>query len=520
MNSVTIFTSLLVMLLSVKHGLLISQHPKLLVISYDAFRYDYFDRTPFMNKLKHEGTYADYMMNIFVTKTFPNHHTMATGLYAETHGVVDNEFYDPASGNTTKYSYNLYHYDNRILPIWTVNQKAGAQRRSGTMMWPGGIYEYQGISPTFAQNFNETVPWEERIDTLISWFVHPIHPINFGILYIEEPDYHGHVIGIKGPQFDDILRKLDNITRYLHNKIEYHGLHDLNVVHLSDHGMATVKLDRIIDLTKYINSTDYKFVGTSPGLHIFPNPGKEEIIYQKLKQAALKSKTFRVFKRNEIPKKYHYGNNTRVGPIFVIAEIGYAFQNLLDNIEYYKKKFNITVTSDSEFGLHGYDNEAIEMHPFFFANGPAFMPKCKLEPFNNLDLFPLFCKILDLQCPIGNGTISHLTKCLKKHQQDITVIAYRLIFVATTISMTLVVIIGAIIMFYMRKRQVGAKSYRRILEDLEAQYHWDENHDIENDTCKLNNFPDLFVISCYAKNRLSHAYKGNIKYRKTLFHCR
>ncbi|XP_033178652.1 bis(5'-adenosyl)-triphosphatase enpp4 isoform X3 [Bombus impatiens] len=466
MNSVIIFTSLLVMLLSVKHGLLISQHPKLLVISYDAFRYDYFDRTPFMNKLKHEGTYADYMMNIFVTKTFPNHHTMATGLYAETHGVVDNEFYDPASGNTTKYSYNLYHYNNRILPIWTVNQKAGAQRRSGTMMWPGGIYEYQGISPTFAQNFNETVPWEERIDTLISWFVHPIHPINFGILYIEEPDYHGHVIGIKGPQFDDILRKLDNITRYLHNKIEYHGLHDLNVVHLSDHGMATVKLDRIIDLTKYINSSDYKFVGTSPGLHIFPNPGKEEIIYQTLKQAALKSKTFRVFKRDEIPKKYHYGNNTRIGPIFVIAEIGYAFQNLLDNIEYYKKKFNITgylclVTSDSEFGLHGYDNEAIEMHPFFFANGPAFMPKCKLEPFNNLDLFPLFCKILDLQCPIGNGTISHLTKCLKKHQQDITVIAYRLIFVATIISMTLVVIIGAIIIFYMRKRRLGAKSYRR-----------------------------------------------------------
>nr|XP_033200382.1 uncharacterized protein LOC117162670 [Bombus vancouverensis nearcticus] len=68
--------------------------------------------------------------------------------------------------------------------------------------------------------------------------------------------------------------------------------------------------------------------------------------------------------------------------------------------------------------------------------------------------------------------------------------------------------------------QVRLFVFRRILEDLEAQYHWDENHDIENDTCKLNNFPDLFVISCYAKNRLSYAYKGNIKYRKTLFHCR
>lgn len=90
-------------------------------------------------------------------------------------------------------------------------------------------------------------------------------------------------------------------------------------------------------------------------------------------------------------------------------------------------KYLFLVNNDSEFGLHGYDNEAIEMHPFFFAKGPAFMSNCKLEPFNNLDLYPLFCKILDLQCPIVNGTLSHLTKCLKKHQQDITVIAYRMI---------------------------------------------------------------------------------------------
>lgn len=83
-------------------------------------RYDYFERklTPFMSQLKAEGTYTDYMMNIFVTKTFPNHHTMATGFYAETHGVVDNEFFDPIKDNLTKYSYELYHYNNNILPIW------------------------------------------------------------------------------------------------------------------------------------------------------------------------------------------------------------------------------------------------------------------------------------------------------------------------------------------------------------------------------------------------------------------
>lgn len=71
-----------------------------------------------MSQLKAEGTHADYMMNIFVTKTFPNHHTIATGFYAETHGVVDNEFYDYNTNNVSKYSYKLFHYNKSILPIW------------------------------------------------------------------------------------------------------------------------------------------------------------------------------------------------------------------------------------------------------------------------------------------------------------------------------------------------------------------------------------------------------------------
>lgn len=95
-----------------------------------------------------------------------------------------------------------------------------------------------------------------------------------GILYIEEPDYHGHAVGINSPEFNEILKKLDNITRYMHDKIDHYGLTDLNVIHLSDHGMASVTMERIINLANYINASDYTFVGTSPGLHIFPNPGK------------------------------------------------------------------------------------------------------------------------------------------------------------------------------------------------------------------------------------------------------
>jgi hypothetical protein len=90
------------------------------------------------------------------------------------------------------------------------------------------------INLYFYQNFNETVPWEARTDTLISRFVHPIYTTNFRTLYNEEPHRRGHVMWIKGLEFDDIFVTLDNMTKYLHSKIGWHGLHDLNVVHLSD----------------------------------------------------------------------------------------------------------------------------------------------------------------------------------------------------------------------------------------------------------------------------------------------
>lgn len=39
---------------------------------------------------------AEYMRPSFPTLTFPNHWTLLTGLYPSVHGIVANDFYDPA----------------------------------------------------------------------------------------------------------------------------------------------------------------------------------------------------------------------------------------------------------------------------------------------------------------------------------------------------------------------------------------------------------------------------------------
>lgn len=74
-----------------------------------------------MEKVKLQGTYASYIENVFPTKTFPNHHTIATGLYTEVHGVIGNSFYDPDMQKIVKMSYEMFHYNEEIEPIWVFN---------------------------------------------------------------------------------------------------------------------------------------------------------------------------------------------------------------------------------------------------------------------------------------------------------------------------------------------------------------------------------------------------------------
>jgi len=64
------------------------------------------------------------------------------------------------------------------------------------------------------------------------------------------------------------------------------------------------------------------------------------------------------------------------------------------------------------YGMHGYDNHLIHMHPFFRGRGPAFRSGMEIEPFENINLFPLLCHLLNIQTPPNNGTIVPMLKLL------------------------------------------------------------------------------------------------------------
>lgn len=94
--------------------------PILLIVSYDGFRNEYFNRseTKYMQTIREYNSHADYMLNIFPTKTFPNHHTISTGLNAADHGVTSNTVFDQKLKAKLEYGHDLFHYNNDITPIW------------------------------------------------------------------------------------------------------------------------------------------------------------------------------------------------------------------------------------------------------------------------------------------------------------------------------------------------------------------------------------------------------------------
>ena len=76
------------------------QRTPTLLVSLDGFRADklneYVASTPNCNfaKIINNGAKADYMTPSFPSLTFPNHFTLVTGLYMESHGIVGNSVYD------------------------------------------------------------------------------------------------------------------------------------------------------------------------------------------------------------------------------------------------------------------------------------------------------------------------------------------------------------------------------------------------------------------------------------------
>lgn len=99
----------------------------------------------------------------------------------------------------------------------------------------------------------------------------------------------------------------------------------------------------------------------------------------------------RVFNKMEAPYRMHYTKSNRIPELMLDMDL--SWRGIIKEDPKKDKR-----------GSHGWDNLFPEMHAIFMAIGPAFKTKTVVEPFENVQLFNLFCTLLDVKPTENNGT--------------------------------------------------------------------------------------------------------------------
>lgn len=254
------------------------ERPKLLLVSFDGFRWDYIIQVPMpnFNAVAKEGVMVEQVENTYITKTFPNHYSLVTGLYAESHGIVANEMFDPAFNRSfSMETGSIYEpqWWEEAEPLWVTIQRTGG--RSGAAMWPGSDVKIHGVFPNRYLRYNASVSFESRVERIIEWFSAPgDESVNFAVLYWEEPDESGHKLGPQNPEMDRVITEIDENLGFLVSELKKAGLYEnMNLIVTSDHGMAQLPDEHIIELDQYVDRDLYTWVDKSPVVGILPKEG-------------------------------------------------------------------------------------------------------------------------------------------------------------------------------------------------------------------------------------------------------
>ncbi|XP_028591837.2 bis(5'-adenosyl)-triphosphatase ENPP4 [Podarcis muralis] len=378
--------------------------PRLLLVSFDGFRADYLKKYefPHLQDFIKDGVLVEDITNAFITKTFPNHYSIVTGLYEESHGIVANEMFDAATNKTfSQFNDKDPFWWNEAVPIWVTNQLQ-ENRTSASAMWPGTDVKIHNTTPHFFMKYDSAIGFNERVENIIAWLNSSNPLVSFATLYWEEPDASGHKYGPEDTKnMIGVLKEVDNLIGLLVEKLKASKLwEEINVIITSDHGMAQCSPDRLIKLDDCIDRNSYTLVDKSPVAAILPK--NETYVYSMLKNC---SAYMKIYLKEEIPDHYHYHHNKRIQPIILVADEGWTI---------------VQNESLSRLGDHGYDNSLRSMHPFLAAHGPAFRKGYRQNSIYTVDIYPMMCHILGLMPQPNNGTLSH-AKCLLADQWCINV---------------------------------------------------------------------------------------------------
>ncbi|XP_048593656.1 ectonucleotide pyrophosphatase/phosphodiesterase family member 3-like isoform X1 [Brassica napus] len=326
-----------------------------LLISSDGFRFGYQFKTnlPNIHCLITNGTEAETgLIPVFPTVTYPNHYSIVTGLYPAYHGIINNNFVDPKTGDVfTMASHEPEWWLGE--PLWETAVNQGL--KAATYIWPGSE-----VGPDDSLITEAVV----NVDRLIGRFI---------------------------------------------DGLEKRGVfEDVSMIMVGDHGMVGTcdkKLIVLDDLAPWIKIPSGWVQNYTPLLAIKPPSGHDaKDVVDKMNQGLRSGKVengkyLKVYLKEDLPKRLHYSDSYRIAPIIGLVDEGYK-------VEQKKSK------GKECGGAHGYDNAFFSMRSIFIGHGPLFSRGRKVASFENVEIYNLICSILGLKAAPNNGSDEFASKVL------------------------------------------------------------------------------------------------------------
>lgn len=384
--------------------------PYVVLVSFDAFRHDYLDRyrPAAFADLAARGVRAAELIPSFPTKTFPNHYTIATGLYPGHHGLLGNVFYDPARRAWYRSGDSLLARDSSWYggePIWVTAERNGV--KSATFFWPGSEVAIGGVRPSYWKPYDGSVPNAARVDGAMAWLrLPPGTRPHLVMLYISVVDDTTHRYGPDAAQTTGAVAAADGALQRLLDSLRVSPLEDsVNVVVVSDHGMSETTPAQVIPVVDLllqggVDTTGIVLGDNGPTMSLWF--GADSARLRRARAVLDRSMArARAYLRSETPERWHVRENARAGDLLLVADEGFILQRRASDRR-------------PQPGNHGYDPAVRAMHGIFLAAGPGVRAMGTVPSFENVSIYPFIAALLRLtRVPVVDGDRNALGALLR-----------------------------------------------------------------------------------------------------------
>jgi predicted AlkP superfamily pyrophosphatase or phosphodiesterase len=246
--------------------------PLLVMISVDGLRPDYITaadahgaKVPNLRRFLQEGAYAEGVVGVVPTVTYPSHTTLVTGVWPAKHGILGNTTFDPLQKNNQGWYW--YTEDIRVPTLWDAAAQAG--RTTASIQWPVTVgahitweipefwrastpddakllravatprllTEAQAELGEYRGGIDTSPQGDENRGRYTQWILEKKHPALL-TLHLSSLDHIEHETGPFSPESIAVLEEIDGIIGKIRETVERLAPGRAYIAVVSDHGFV------------------------------------------------------------------------------------------------------------------------------------------------------------------------------------------------------------------------------------------------------------------------------------------